>query len=653
MDPDVHALAAEECDGVDNDCDGFTDEELGTTSCGKGVCLHTVAKCLGGVLQVCDPFEGVGVEECDGLDNDCNGLADEALGFSSCGLGLCAHTVNNCVGGIPQECDPWEGSAAEQCDGLDNDCDGPVDEELGETSCGLGQCSHSVANCVGGVAQVCDPLAGAAVETCDGVDNDCDDEVDEELGLVTCGLGECLHEQPYCEGGKVAICQPFLGAAQEVCDGVDNDCDGLVDEDQWPLTCGLGECVHTVPGCAGGVPQVCDPMAGAVAEECDGKDNDCDGLVDETLGTTTCGLGVCEHTVNNCIDGILQVCDPMKGSDLEKCDGLDNSCDGVVDPEGAENCVTYYNDFDADGWGVTGLNKCLCDPSAPFSALVDGDCVDTDENINPGAEEVCLQEGDENCDGEEDENCVWGSCAEALAQMPDLPSGYYFLDVDGDGPEDPFEVHCDMETDGGGWTLIMTTSASSAYLYSNSVWTDTSGGSASAPNPAAEEDYVSKGFYLLAGTESRLALGSTQNWNSWYHAQDTARNLSNQPRMAGSYGAAGNCAPKTNCGTEPVNKIPLGVEAGCSDSTSTKWHRFGYINDVNGWGTRTRVGFSGDNDGSDSSDSVMGLGLECFNACVPNATTGGPHNQGSGFYLYMSWSATPHDGPLSGWLWIR
>jgi hypothetical protein len=90
---------------------------------------------------------------------------------------------------------------------------------------------------------------------------------------------------------------------------------------------------------------VCIPTT----EVCDGKDNDCDTQIDENLGSTSCGLGVCAHTVQNCVNGQPQICNPMQGSSPEICgDGKDNDCDGTVDdgcgPVGcsvANPCCTY------------------------------------------------------------------------------------------------------------------------------------------------------------------------------------------------------------------------------------------------------------------------------------------------------------------------
>ena len=389
----VHPGAEEFCDSVDNDCDDKVDEELGSLACGKGECFHVVDGCIDGVSQSCDPLAGIAEEVCDGNDNDCDGLTDEDQGKLSCGLGICVHDVLACSGGQLSECDPLAGSGIEVCDGLDNDCDGKTDEGLGTVSCGQGLCYHQIAACVGGEEQQCNPFQGAQPEVCDGVDNDCDGDKDEGLGTVLCGTGTCEHEMAYCQGGKVAPCNPFAGAQLEVCDGADNDCNGLIDEEFGVTTCGLGECIHEVDNCVDGAPVVCDPLEGAVDEECDGKDNNCDGEVDE---------------------------------------GFDDT-----DGDGTPDCL----DDDDDGDG---------DPD-------DNDCAPLDAAISHLAEEVCANDLDDDCDGEIDPQveCMPASCYELHQNFPELPSGAYSIDPDGDGGVEAIKVGCDMTTDGGGWTLVM------------------------------------------------------------------------------------------------------------------------------------------------------------------------------------------------------
>ena len=89
---------------------------------------------------VCVP---TGPEVCDGIDNDCNGAVDDGLGTTTCGVGACTRTVDNCVGGVPQTCTPGVPSP-EVCDGLDNDCNGSVDD--GGVCAATLDCTNAVAN---------------------------------------------------------------------------------------------------------------------------------------------------------------------------------------------------------------------------------------------------------------------------------------------------------------------------------------------------------------------------------------------------------------------------------------------------------------------------------------------------------------------------
>ena len=119
--------------------------------------------------------------------------------------------------------------------------------------------------------------------------------------------------------------------------------------------------------------------------------------------------------------------------------------------------------------------------------------------------------------------------------------------------------------------------------------------------------------------------------------------------MSGSYGGAGivnlkRIVVRTN------NVIP-GIESACSDTWSSNGIDL-VISTTNGWGTRTRVGSFGDNDSSDSSATVMGLGLIALMRVLLLRSVGA-HGTGSGYYFYSTWSNSPHDGARQGWLWIR
>ena len=464
LNPAIHSAAAEVCDGIDNNCDGKIDELTAPLSCGKGECFHTIDSCVGGIPQTCDAMAGAALESCDGLDNDCDGLVDEDLGTKSCGLGICQHTVNVCTQGVPAVCDPGEGAEDELCDGLDNDCDGKVDEEMAVLACGKGQCFHSTPSCVGGVEYQCDPFAGATKEVCDGQDNDCDGTTDEDLGTTTCGLGQCEHTVDNCLNGAFQICNPLAGASAEICDNLDNDCDSIIDEDQGTTTCGIGVCQHTVPDCVAGQPNLCEPLDGAVDEECDGLDNDCDEEVDEDFPDTD------EDGTADCMDNDDDGDSALDGDDncpLTANPGQDNLdgdeygdlCDEDIDGDGAlneaDNCPQTDNagqeNFDDDEFGD------MCDDDDDNDGDPDEtDCEPFDDAIGHTIAEVCFNNTDDDCDGQVDGDpaCIKTTCKALHDAFPQLPDGQYPIDLDGEGGLPQFNAWCDMTTDGGGWTIV-------------------------------------------------------------------------------------------------------------------------------------------------------------------------------------------------------
>jgi hypothetical protein len=521
LDPEIHHGAEETCNKVDDDCD-FLVDETGAEGCsphyldldGDGYGVESQAKCLCTPLELysatesgdCGPLDTnihpMADEVCNGDDDDCDDLVDEDYpdldedGKANCidvdddgdgvidGSDNCpllanadqADADNDNKGNVcdadddndgtldEDDCAPFNAAinpgANEVCNGLDDDCDELVDEELGETACGLGECQHATPICQDGAPIVCDSMEGKTDELCDGKDNDCDGVNDDGFLLdlpCTVGLGQCEDEGlTICSAdGEGTVCNGELGTPKpETCDGKDNDCDGSVDEELGSTICGLGICEHTVPNCTDGLPVICDPLEGKGVELCDGVDNDCNGQVDDGLGSTSCGLGNCEHTVLNCENGLPVGCDPMAGMSEEICDDADNDCDGDVDEAGALGCQPWFIDGDEDDYGKPGATLCLCGAIAPYIADNDGDCDDANGEIHPGVEEKCTNAMDDDCDDEINEGCIYETCLDILTAMPASQSGTYSIDPDGDGPSAPLDVYCDMSSDGGGWTLI-------------------------------------------------------------------------------------------------------------------------------------------------------------------------------------------------------
>ncbi len=287
------------CDGLDNDCDGGTDNKLAPPAknpCGdKGICANGSVLCQGG-LFVCDwaSLAGQGYEAfeqtCDNKDNDCDGQTDESASPSTSNCltaGVCAYGTSAVCKTGQGVCDyshvaMYQAVTETLCDGLDNNCDGKTDEPEGldasKIGCTVGVCAGKAKATCGGGKWTCDTSAVTAFEavekTCDGLDNDCDGLTDESLSdpaAAKCpSQGVCAAGVPSgCVGGKwmcnlVAV--KGYEAIEQSCDGVDNDCDGKTDIGVCSTgaactsntQCASGNCASTL----GGGAKVCVEKAG-------------------------------------------------------------------------------------------------------------------------------------------------------------------------------------------------------------------------------------------------------------------------------------------------------------------------------------------------------------------------------------------------------
>jgi hypothetical protein len=416
-------------------------------TCDTGVCAFTVAKdcsdgdaCTGDSCNLATGCKHLGL-------NSGNCATDACLSGMTCSAG-------KCQGGSAISCNDSEACTEDSCNSASGCVHAPVsgtcDDGNACTSgdvCSAGKClSGGATNCNDNnpcTDDACSPLGGCS-HTGNNA-NPCSDGF--SCTTESCVSGKCVvtADSAVCGDSNVCTddsCAPGSNGSNPTtgCRNANNAApctDGSLCTTN--DTCIGGACVSGPPlNCDDGLTctaDACDATQGCKhtpgTETCNGLDDNCDGQTDEAnsqgctiyfFDSDNDAYGTASSQCLCAISGKYRAlvqgdCDDnnaaIKPNATEKCNGIDDNCDGKTDPSNATGCTVYYWDGDGDGYGVT-LSACLCASSGAYTANKQGDCNDYDATIHATAPELCDNK-DNDCNGVTDDGGASALCEDGNA----------------------------------------------------------------------------------------------------------------------------------------------------------------------------------------------------------------------------------------------